>query len=278
MRVCKYKEDFTNPSCGVYFHLYKLDFPDMHTHDYWEFFIILSGKTKHVTESNTQVLNAGIGCLVHPWDKHRFSGATDDYMQLNVMVTDERFHALLNVIDDTLYNTISSINHPIFYEIPADTLNDIMATIHLIQTTATNDLRKYTGLLNLVWMDLIKVICRNDLHANYDYPEWLNAFIRKIREPENISRPIAELCSLTYFSYSHLTRLFKQYTGQTLNEYLTDLRLNYATMLLRTTDLNVLEISSRAGYDSLSHFIRIFKKRFQVTPKEYRTSFVPSSK
>lgn len=277
MRVCKYNEDFTHPDRGVYFHLYKVDFPAMHTHDYWEFFIILSGETKHVTNTGTQLLTTGMGCLVHPWDKHKFSTVTNDYMQLNVMATDEHLRALLTVIDATLYDTLAAITHPVNYELQADTINDIMTTIHLLQTTEDGDRKKYTALLNLVWMDLIKVICRNDLHANYDYPEWLNAFIRKIREPENISRPIAELCSLTYFSYSHLTRLFKHYTGKTLNEYLTNLRLNYAAMLLRTTDMNVLDISSRAGYDSLSHFIRIFKNRFEITPKEYRTSFVPPS-
>lgn len=274
MRVCKYNDDFTYPECGVHFHLYRFEFPDMHAHDYWEFFIILSGKTKHITETNTQILTSGIGCLVHPWDKHRFASVSNDYMQINIMSTDEHLRRLLETIDNTLYDTIVSVDHPIYYEIPADTLNDLMTTIHLLQTIESEDLKTYTGLLNIVWMDLIKTICRNDLHANYNYPEWLNAFIRKIREPENISRPIAELCSLTYFSYSHLTRLFKQYTGKTLNEYLTNLRLNYSAMLLRTTDMNVLEIASRAGYDSLSYFIRIFKNRFQITPKKYRTSFV----
>ena len=45
-------------------------------------------------------------------------------------------------------------------------------------------------------------------------------------------------------------------------------------MLLRTTDMGILAISSACGYDSLSHFIKIFKRHFKMTPKEYRKSFI----
>ena len=77
----------------------------------------------------------------------------------------------------------------------------------------------------------------------------------------------------SYFSHRHLTRLFLQYTGQTLNEYLLVARMNYAAMLLRTTQQDLLQISAAVGYDSLSYFIRIFKEHFKTTPKQYRMTF-----
>jgi len=44
-------------------------------------------------------------------------------------------------------------------------------------------------------------------------------------------------------------------------------------MLLRTTQQDILQISASVGYDSLSHFIRIFKAHFKTTPKQYRMTY-----
>lgn len=125
----------------------------------------------------------------------------------------------------------------------------------------------------LMWIEVIKLIYRKSPLLNQVYPEWLNDFINEVQKPQNIRRKVSELTELTHFSHRHLTRLFLQYTGQTLNEYLLIARMNYAAMLLRTTQQDILQISAAVGYDSLSHFIRIFKGHFKITPKQYRMTF-----
>lgn len=47
-------------------------------------------------------------------------------------------------------------------------------------------------------------------------------------------------------------------------------RLNQASYLLTTTSLSVMEIASMVGYDNISYFHRIFKKRYQMSPRKYR--------
>lgn len=59
IRQCKYTEDFTYPDEEVHCHLYKTDFPDMHMHDYWEFFMIANGSVTHRTEKKTEKLIRG---------------------------------------------------------------------------------------------------------------------------------------------------------------------------------------------------------------------------
>ena len=94
-----------------------------------------------------------------------------------------------------------------------------------------------------------------------------------IELPENLVKPVSELHELTFYSYRHLNRLFKEHMGETLHDHVMSLKMNYGAMLLRTTDMGILEISSACGYDSLSHFIKMFKRHFKMTPKEYRRSF-----
>jgi AraC family L-rhamnose operon regulatory protein RhaS len=63
---------------------------------------------------------------------------------------------------------------------------------------------------------------------------------------------------------------FKKYTGQTVNNYLIQLRLTMASTLLRDTELSVEEICDRTGFHDISYFSKSFKKKINHTPSEYR--------
>ena len=214
-----------------------------------------------------------MGCLVHPRDKHRFTNASANYQQMNICIADEAFKELLDVIDTELYGMIYSINHPLVYDIPESMMNEIYKNIHSAQTTNNKDIFTFSNFLKIIWLDIVKLIYRNSSRLNSDHPEWLNNFLQALQQPENLVKPVSELHMLTYFSYRHLSRLFKEIMGETLSNYVQTLRINYGAMLLRTTDMGILPISSMCGYDSLSHFIKTFKKHFKMTPKEYRKSF-----
>ena len=89
---------------------------------------------------------------------------------------------------------------------------------------------------------------------------------------ENYMNPITieELADSVNLSKHYFMRFFKKYMGTTCIEYINDYRLNVATNLLLTTGLQITEISSRIGISNLSYFNRIFKKKYNMTPKEYR--------
>jgi AraC family L-rhamnose operon regulatory protein RhaS len=63
---------------------------------------------------------------------------------------------------------------------------------------------------------------------------------------------------------------FKKATGLSVNQYLVELRLKMAIMLLRDTELSVEEISGRTGFHDISYFSKVFKRRLSCTPSEYR--------
>ena len=63
---------------------------------------------------------------------------------------------------------------------------------------------------------------------------------------------------------------FKKHTGQSINHYLIELRLNMASTLLRDTELSIEEICDRTGFNDISYFSKVFKKGLNYTPSEYR--------
>lgn len=81
---------------------------------------------------------------------------------------------------------------------------------------------------------------------------------------------VEEMAKESGYSSSHFMRWFKENTGFSFNEYLIEYRLNRATEQLRKSDETIINIASSNGFDNLSNFNRLFKKRFLMTPTEYR--------
>lgn len=70
-----------------------------------------------------------------------------------------------------------------------------------------------------------------------------------------------------------LSRFFKLRTGKTVSDYIIDIRLGHASRLLVDTTNTIAEICYDCGFNNLSNFNRIFKKRKDCSPKEFRENF-----
>lgn len=73
-------------------------------------------------------------------------------------------------------------------------------------------------------------------------------------------------------SVRSFNRRFKLATGKTPIKYLQDIRVSTARELLQTTNLSISEIAYRVGYQDVGHFSSLFKKAFNATPQDYRTT------
>lgn len=71
---------------------------------------------------------------------------------------------------------------------------------------------------------------------------------------------------------AYLSKIFKEVTDVNLSGYITDVRMQKAAELLEKNDLKVNEVMKRLGYQKSQYFSKLFKEKFGVTPKEYRTS------
>jgi len=98
--------------------------------------------------------------------------------------------------------------------------------------------------------------------------------LRRVTEfiEENLEHDLtlAEIAEIAELSPFHFARSFKQATGSTPIQFLTQRRIDLAKRLLVESELPIVEIGLRAGFKNQSHFTTLFRKITAMTPKSYR--------
>lgn len=92
--------------------------------------------------------------------------------------------------------------------------------------------------------------------------EYINENFRTVDEKE-----VADRFNI---SYSYFSRSFKQIMNMSFKEYINYLKINEAQKLLLTTPKSITEISMDLGFSSSSHFINVFRKYKDCSPKQYK--------
>jgi AraC-like DNA-binding protein len=81
---------------------------------------------------------------------------------------------------------------------------------------------------------------------------------------------LAQMVDMSPVAFS---RFFKLKTGKSLSDYIIDIRLGYASSLLVDSSNSIADICYDCGFNNLSNFKRIFKKKKNCSPKEFRENF-----
>lgn len=85
---------------------------------------------------------------------------------------------------------------------------------------------------------------------------------------ENID--LKTLADIEHYNTSYYSEWFKNNTGVTVTEYIKNLRIKKAKEFLADTDMSILKIAQRVGYEHNSSFTRIFKESEKISPAEFR--------
>lgn len=88
---------------------------------------------------------------------------------------------------------------------------------------------------------------------------------------ENLS--LASISAKCGVSSAYFSALFHRVMGKSFKLWLTEIRIEYAKRLLEEGEENVLSVAYDCGYNTLSHFIEVFKNRVGITPKKYAEKY-----
>lgn len=98
----------------------------------------------------------------------------------------------------------------------------------------------------------------------------IDVALHYIQEHYNEDISLEKVAATVFLNPAYFSQLFKQKTGQGYKEYVINLRLAQAKRLLLNPRLKLADIAARIGYHDMRHFTQLFRKRFSITPTEYR--------
>jgi len=276
------KEAFT-PKDGILAH--ENDYTEVpHFHDFSELAIVINGQGLHHLEDDHFPVSAGDVFLLQGSQVHWFS-QREDLTLLNVMYDPKRLFLPLESFKKIPgYSAIFHLE-PTFRKshkfgsrlhLDRNKLSYVQSIAERMIEEEKNDQPGCEPLLLSYLLELITYVSRQYGKNKQTESLALLRVSEVIAAMEtNYSHPwtIDEFTEMAKLSRSHLFRLFKQATGQSLIDYLINIRLQKAQTLLRNTNFSVTEIAYKCGFSDGNYFTRQFRKIIRLTPTQYKQQY-----
>lgn len=225
------------------------------------FHYVLSGKGYLLLNGIRFDIHAGEGFLIPSNCKAYYEADQDDPWEYTwIHVDGPRAKELFGVAG-------LSIDSPVFHSLTqSDSIKRIIEEIysHIDEECyCMGKVYEFFNVLVTTSASKAEPIAQNNL----SYVKKVIRYIQ-VKYPDNISvEEIAYVCGL---NRSYLTRLFKDATGYTPNEYLTKYRMTQAVKMLKETDHSVQHIATLVGYTDSFTFSKAFKRYYGTSPSSYR--------
>jgi AraC-like DNA-binding protein/mannose-6-phosphate isomerase-like protein (cupin superfamily) len=240
---------------------------DVHWHDYYELSLVLAGQAEHVVNGEPRTIRPGSAFLLSPADFHAIRPTGG-----------ERLTCYNTVIDPgVMERQLSALGSPAIDGFPwqtddfADAEPDFRRLQAEFEQQRLGSARMTDALVACLVVELGRR-CRIDLEPGRIGADDLRGSVlyvdRHFREPISLAGAAAR----AHLSPNYFSERFRQYTGQPFQVYLQERRLRFARSLLASTRLSVTEVCHAAGFNSLSHFGRAYRRRYGMPPSVRRGS------
>lgn len=260
----------------------EFDYP-IHRHDELELnFVANCAGARHVVGDSMEVLGSYDlvlvgGGLEHAWEQ--YNCPRQEMREITVQFSPSLFSEELMQKNQmgTLRDLLSRAAKGIAFD---------MAVILRVYGMLDELTRSQPGFLR--WLKLLEILyhlstapeCHTLASSSFANAELSHNSrrIRKVEEAINRDyagqiylKDLAELAGMTPTAFS---RFFKTRTGTTLSEYITNIRIGHAARKLVDTTMTIAEICYECGFNNISNFNRLFKKKKGCSPKTFRENYL----
>jgi AraC family transcriptional regulator, dual regulator of chb operon len=129
-------------------------------------------------------------------------------------------------------------------------------------------------LFTLDWflLDVLHLFKPGEAHITpaRSMPERLQLALQEMHRPAVLPGGVHELARLAGCSLQHLNRQLRKFGQMPAGDLVTEARLQHAARKLRLTDSKIVDIGLEIGFNNLGHFYQLFKRRYGLTPRQFR--------
>lgn len=248
-----------------------------HSHvDHYEIYYLIEGKRKYFIKDKTYYIESGHLVFINKGELHR-TFPVDKYEHERLLIN------FTNKIFDTEKEQYTSLLAFLFNHTRIIQLNkQKQQEFEYILQKMVQEIQKSDEAFNLFLKSLLLQFLISSVRYLKDNsvrtPELTGSayhtitdiihYIDKHYQTSNLS--LESVASHFFISPSYLSRIFQKVTGFSYSEYINHIRIQKAQKLLQESNMKVIDIAGEVGFNSLTHFGRVFKSNTHYTPSAYR--------
>jgi len=253
----------------------------MHTHEFSELVIIVSGTAIHQTDQGDYPITAGDVFVLNGDMAHGYKNPVGFHL-CNIMYDPEQ---LLHQQDDLLslagYHALFVVQ-PLYHKHHAmhNLLHLSMHELELIRSTIDQMINEYerktigyASMIRAQFMQMVVSLSRLYTSHINERPQSTGQIAHALALIEtHYHTPLTldDIASASHISKTHLLRLFKETFGLSPIQYLIQLRIRKACQLLHHSQLSIADIAYQVGFEDSNYFSRQFKQVIGQSPRAYR--------
>lgn len=253
----------------------------IHTHDFLELVYIESGKGKQYIDGKEYVVARGDLLFINYNHTHAFS-SKKGMVYYNIYIKPELLsEELINV--ENAFQMLSLTAFEDFRESVeknqqqvqftgvemAEVEHCLQAMYREWQNNASGKEAVMKSYLTVILTYMFRKMAVYE-EKNEDRKDKIESLIRSVEENCTQKITLKELSDRCFYNPSYFCRIFKEYSGMTLTEFIHESRIKRSCELLATTSMTVEEIAERVGFTSKTQYYKRFRAIMGETPADYR--------
>ncbi|MGC8201749.1 AraC family transcriptional regulator [Aliiroseovarius sp. PTFE2010] len=236
----------------------------LHHHTLYEVFWLHNGRARHYYADTREMLQEGDLVFVPPGVAHAVQGVGEEPHLVNIVVS-------AGVVDRIAAH---GFQKRFFWgQAPHRVHRDIRRLSDLSHRAVALERAPRTALhIEAFLLALLAELDVEDPQLPQDAPDWLVRACVAARDPDVFRDGSAGLARASGKAHAHVSRTMQKYLGQTPSDYVNRIRMDHAARQLAGTGDTLAEIAAECGITNMSHFHRLFRAQFNVTPRQFRMS------
>lgn len=253
-------------------------FQMLHWHEEVQFVYVISGNVRITVYTEEFLLSSGDCMFLNRNSLHRVSGIGDcHYHSFLIPVRMLSFFSgsIMQQKDVASFTENPSFTcAPIYRSVSEynSFLVELDALDRLYFTKKADSRHEYRLSVQItkLWLEFISLFPDMEQGIPVKNHERIRLLLSVIHRDYKKQLSVETLASAAHISKTECLRCFRRFVQESPYQYLIRYRLHMSSVLLTTTDRSVTDIALLVGFHSASSYIRYFKERYQMTPKQYR--------
>jgi AraC family cel operon transcriptional repressor len=272
-----YSEELIDPGIEFHYAFHKslAGITAIHTHNFFELFLVVNGEVLHTVNGKTHLLTGGTLVFMRAHDVHAYRQSGENEFQLiNLAFRESTLRSLFTYLGDGFPSDhLLKRAMPARVVLPEGEKSVLAGKLQQLNTIPRDQKERIRSTLRILLFEIFtRYFAVQPADEKRLMPPWLETLLHEIQKKENFVQGIRSVYALSHRSPEHISRAFRKYLRTTPTDYLNDLRLHYAANLLSNSDDSVTFVALEAGFENISHFYHLFSKKFLMSPARFRTN------